>query len=69
MKFRPCIDIHNGKVKQIVGGSLLDQGDQAVENFAADQEADYFANLYKTIVNMYNGEIRYNENKENSDTF
>ena len=24
---------------------------------------------YKTIVNMYNGEIRYNENKENSDTF
>ena len=47
MKYRPCIDIHNGKVKQIVGGSLLDQGDQAVENFAADQEADYFANLYK----------------------
>lgn len=34
MKFRPCIDIHNGQVKQIVGGSLLDQGDQAVENFA-----------------------------------
>lgn len=47
MKFRPCIDIHNGKVKQIVGGSLLDQGDQAEENFAADQEADYFAELYK----------------------
>ena len=35
MKFRPCIDIHNGKVKQIVGGSLRDQGDQAEENFAA----------------------------------
>ena len=50
MKFRPCIDIHNGKVKQIVGGSLLDQGDQAVENFAADQEADYFANLYKKLI-------------------
>ncbi len=47
MKFRPCIDIHNGKVKQIVGGSLLDQGDQAEENFSADQEADYFAELYK----------------------
>ena len=47
MKFRPCIDIHNGKVKQIVGGSLLDQGNQAEENFAADQEADYFARLYK----------------------
>ena len=27
MRFRPCIDIHNGKIKQIVGGSLLDQGD------------------------------------------
>ena len=47
MRFRPCIDIHNGQVKQIVGGSLLDQGDQAVENFAATQEADYFADMYK----------------------
>ncbi len=47
MRFRPCIDIHNGKVKQIVGGSLTDQGDQAVENFAASQDADYFANMYK----------------------
>ena len=47
MKFRPCIDIHNGQVKQIVGGSLLDQGDQAVENFAATQEADYYADMYK----------------------
>lgn len=47
MKFRPCIDIHNGKVKQIVGGSLRDQGDQAKENFAADQGADYFAEMYK----------------------
>ena len=26
MRFRPCIDIHNGKVKQIVGGSLTDDG-------------------------------------------
>lgn len=47
MRFRPCIDIHNGKVKQIVGGSLKDQGDQAVENFSASQNADYFANMYK----------------------
>ena len=47
MRFRPCIDIHNGKVKQIVGGSLRDQGDQAEENFAADQGADYFAEMYK----------------------
>ncbi len=47
MRFRPCIDIHNGKVKQIVGGSLRDQGDAAVENFAATQDASYFANMYK----------------------
>lgn len=47
MRFRPCIDIHNGTVKQIVGGSLTDQGDQAEENFAATQGAEYFARLYQ----------------------
>ena len=47
MKFRPCIDIHNGKVKQIVGGSLQDEGDMAKENFAASLEADYYANMYQ----------------------
>lgn len=47
MKFRPCIDIHNGKVKQIVGGSLLDKNNQAKENFVSEQEADYYAALYK----------------------
>lgn len=47
MRFRPCIDIHNGKVKQIVGGSLKDQGDQAAENFVAEQDAAWYAFLYK----------------------
>ena len=47
MKFRPCIDIHNGKVKQIVGGSLNDQGDQAAENFVSEQDAAFYAELYK----------------------
>lgn len=47
MKFRPCIDIHNGKVKQIVGGSLKDQGNQANENFVSEQDASYYAQLYK----------------------
>lgn len=47
MKFRPCIDIHNGKVKQIVGGSLRDQGNQAQENFASDYDAAYYAKMYK----------------------
>ena len=47
MRFRPCIDIHNGKVKQIVGGSLADNGDRAVENFSSARDADYYARLYK----------------------
>ena len=47
MRFRPCIDIHNGTVKQIVGGSLRDQDDQAQENFASVKNADYYAHLYK----------------------
>ena len=47
MKFRPCIDIHNGKVKQIVGGSLKDAGDEAKENFVSVQDAAFYASLYK----------------------
>ena len=47
MKFRPCIDIHNGKVKQIVGGSLTDVQDQARENFVSEQDASFYADLYK----------------------
>lgn len=46
MEFRPCIDIHNGKVKQIVGGSLKDLGDQAQENFVSKQDAAFYAKLY-----------------------
>ena len=47
MRFRPCIDIHNGKVKQIVGGSLQDSGDQAKENFVSGQDAVFYAELYR----------------------
>lgn len=47
MEFRPCIDIHNGKVKQIVGGSLKDEGNMADENFVSGQDAVFYANLYK----------------------
>lgn len=47
MEFRPCIDIHNGKVKQIVGGSLKDAGNQAQENFVSEQDASFYANMYK----------------------
>ena len=47
MRFRPCIDIHGGKVKQIVGGSLDDSG--AVENFVSVKGAADYAKLYKDM--------------------
>lgn len=47
MKFRPCIDIHNGKVKQVVGSSIKDAGDSAKENFVSEKNADYYGDLYK----------------------
>lgn len=47
MEFRPCIDIHNGKVKQIVGASLKDAGDSAVENFVSERDAAFYARLYR----------------------
>jgi phosphoribosylformimino-5-aminoimidazole carboxamide ribotide isomerase len=47
MKLRSCIDIHNGKVKQIVGGSLSDENGSAVENYVSDFNAAYYASLYK----------------------
>lgn len=56
MKFRPCIDIHNGKVKQIVGGSLKDSADSAKENFVASFDASYYASLYKSN-QLYGGHI------------
>ena len=47
MEFRPCIDIHNGKVKQIVGGSLRDGMDTAEENFVSEKDAAFYAAFYK----------------------
>ena len=49
MKFRPCIDIHNGSVKQIVGGSLMDAGDFATENFVATMDASFYGNMYRSM--------------------
>lgn len=47
MRFRPCIDIHNGKVKQIVGGSLKDTADTAEENFVSGLDAAFYAKMYQ----------------------
>lgn len=50
MEFRPCIDIHDGKVKQIVGGSLTeaDRASIVKENFVAEMDAAFYAKLYKS---------------------
>lgn len=44
-QFRPCIDLHQGQVKQIVGGSLNEQG--ATTNFVSHHDAAYYAALYR----------------------
>ena len=45
--FRPCIDLHEGKVKQIVGGTLNDEGTGLETNFESVHTATYYAELYK----------------------
>lgn len=44
-QFRPCIDLHQGQVKQIVGGSLNDEG--AATNFVSEKDAGFYAALYR----------------------
>ncbi len=48
MQFRPCIDLHNGKVKQIVGSTLNDDDAASLTtNFTADHPSSWFAELYR----------------------
>ena len=47
MRFRPCIDIHNGQVKQIVGGSLQEEKGKVRENFVSGQDAGFYARFYR----------------------
>ena len=46
MRFRPCIDLHRGVVKQIVGSTLGDRGDP-VTHFESSRSSAYFAELYR----------------------
>ncbi len=55
MFFRPCIDLHQGKVKQIVGGSL-GENDQPETNFQTDLSPAHFAKIYKAD-NLRGGHI------------
>ena len=45
--FRPCIDIHDGEVKQIVGASLTSSDDKIETNFKSERPSTYFAEMYK----------------------
>ena len=47
MRFRPCIDLHDGVVKQIVGSTLSDDGSGPATNFVADKSPAWFAATYR----------------------
>jgi len=70
-KFRGCIDIHSGKVKQIVGGSLkqddITEDNSTTENFVSSKPSSYYAQLYKD--NGVNGchVIKLGSNPENDE--
>ena len=45
--FRPCIDLHSGQVKQIVGGTLSAEASELKTNYISKHPASYFAQIYK----------------------
>ena len=47
MQFRPCIDLHDGKVKQIVGSTLGYKDKEVVENFTSEYDSSYYATLFQ----------------------
>ncbi len=55
--FRPCIDLHQGVVKQIVGSTLTSrEGDSPTTNFQAEKPAHWYADLYRKD-NLLGGHI------------
>ena len=46
-RFRPCIDLHQGEVKQIVGGTLKDDSSGPQENFVSRRPSTWFATRYR----------------------
>ncbi len=44
-RFRPCIDLHAGRVKQMVGGTI--GGEKELTNFVSERPPSYYAELYK----------------------
>jgi phosphoribosylformimino-5-aminoimidazole carboxamide ribotide isomerase len=47
MSFRPCIDLRDGKVVQIVGGTLTDRPDEVVTNFETERAPGDYARMYQ----------------------
>src|SRR6185295_4801083 len=45
--FRPCIDLHEGRVKQIVGGTLSEGPGALRTNFVSTRNAAWYADLYR----------------------
>lgn len=56
MKFRPCIDLHEGKVKQIVGSTFRDSGEGVVVNYQSSHTPAYYAHKYRQD-NLYGGHV------------
>jgi phosphoribosylformimino-5-aminoimidazole carboxamide ribotide isomerase len=56
MKFRPCIDLHEGKVKQIVGSSFRDSGEGVVVNYQSSHSPAYYAAKYRQD-NLWGGHV------------
>ena len=55
--FRPCIDLHDGKVKQIVGGTLnTADGETLRTNFVSEKSPAYYAELYRND-GLYGGHV------------
>lgn len=55
MRLRPCIDIHNGVVKQIIGGTITDDN-KVTENFVSAEGAAYYADIYRRE-GLYGGHV------------
>lgn len=55
-RFRPCIDLHEGRVKQIVGGTLDETEQKLRTNFVSSKDSSWFAQLYASD-QLYGGHV------------
>ncbi|MED6298824.1 MAG: HisA/HisF-related TIM barrel protein, partial [Verrucomicrobiota bacterium] len=56
-QFRPCIDLHDGLVKQVIGGTFAEEGGGApIENFVSERDSRYYAQMYRND-NLVGGHV------------